>query len=430
MASNELQRKLYHGIEKTPVVAWNAGLSAREIERDRPFVTPVELWARDERLARTLAACGVGPTELTGAAADFEKLTAWLAALPLAAGATAAADLAADLTALGAGEHPLSQSAEALWCTACDTLAKADVTPRALLSQNRASFVVARVEEGMPNAPLGEGVYPLPSLDAIFAIEAPDFSPRMTAFLRRMGEGSADLSAVERAIGGVLGQAKAQGARAVTVDVSALGRFERPNPYHAGLALAKGLSGNALEPKETAIWHAQVLRMLGLAAKALGLVIHLRALPKTEHVLGDFSVLALEKLLVYLKERSAMTPTILSLRAGELPRGLSRLIARFAGEDGTPELYFGMEGTGAPLAAFSRSLRFYAERGALALLVGLTDSDRGHFSAPTRGRFARALAAELARTAREDETGLYTEGCLLSLARAVLADRAAALLGL
>ena len=281
----------------------------------------------------------------------------------------------------------------------------------------------------MPSAPLGEGVYPLPVWDAVFALGSPDFSPRLMAFLRKMGENTADLAAVERAINTALDAAKALGARAVTVDVSALARFERPNPYHAGQALAKALSGDAPGAKETAIWHAQVLRMLGLAASVRGLVINLRVRPKTEHVLGDFSAFALEKLLTYLKERGALAPTVLSLRAGELPRGLSRLVARFAWADGTPELTFGIEGVGASLAALSRSLRFYAEHGALALLVGLTDADQGHFTAPTRMRFARALASELARVAREDETGLYTEGGLLSLARSVLAHRAAALLG-
>ena len=432
MAKAELQKKLYDGIEKMPAVALGVGFSVAEILRDRPFVTPVELWARNERLVRALEFSGVPRESIGGAAADFEKLTAWLLALPKTVGATVAADLAADLGRLGISVPPSAEYGEALWRAACDTLAGENVTPRVLLSQNRASFVIVDVTEPPMTQPLGGGIYPLVSFDAIFRIESPEFSSRMAAFLRTTGGNIEDCATLERVVSTQLSRYAALGARALVVDVSGYSRFERPNPYHAGQAFARGMVGEGalLTVREIAIWRAQVLRILGFAAKESGLSIVWRVRPKTEHVLGDFSVHALEKLLFYLEERGALVPTMLSLAAGDLPRGLARLLGRFCRKDGTPLLCFGIEGAGAATAALARSFAFYAEHGALPLLLGITDSDVGHFAQPTRLRFARVVAGGLARFAATDGDGLFGEQALLSAARGVMGEQAAAFFGL
>jgi len=77
----------------------------------------------------------------------------------------------------------------------------------------------------------------------------------------------------------------------------------------------------------------------------------------------------------------------------------------------------------------SRSLRFYLGRGAAPLLLGVTDSDKGYFSAPTRVRFAKVLSLELARFAMSDGAGLFEEEELLSVGRAVYGEQAARFLG-
>ncbi len=419
-------KKLLHGIEKAPAVEVGPRFSTEELIADRAFVTPTELWAKNPRLLPALRASGVREEEISGDAADFERLAAWLAALPATVGSTLAADLASDLGALGVSERLAGENAENVWRAACDALGRNAITPSALLSNNRATLVAVDITEPCPAHALGRSIYPLPSFDALFAVEAPDFSSRTAAISKNTGIAVADLASLEQAISRLLDGYTASGARAVMLELSGFDRFERPNPYHAGLALARGLAGEGgtLTPKERAIWRAQVLRMLGLAMRERGLRFFFRVRPKTEHVMGDFSVSAFEKLLSYLVERRAMVPSVLSLAAGDLPRGLARLLGSFCEENGTPLLCFGIEGAGATAAALSRSLRFYLERGAASLLLGITDADKGCFSAPTRARFARVLANDLARFATTDGAGVFAEQELLSAARAVFAEQA------
>ncbi len=431
MSKTALRHTLFDGIQKMPAVGVGVGFCAAEMAKDRPFVTPVELWAKNPRLLRALAIAGVSEDALSGDAADFEKLTAWVESLPRTVGATLFADLAEDLALLGVSEPLRNANVQSLWHATCDALAGADLTPTALLSKNYASLVSVDATETLSGFPVKNAVYPLVLFDALFEVESPDFAARMRAFSKETGEDIADLIAFETAVGKVLDRAVTLGARAVSVDVSCLSHFERPNPYHAGQALLHSLSrrGEALTAKEIAVWHAELLRLLGLAARARGLSLILRVRPKTERVLGDFSVYALEKLLSYLEGRGALVKTALSLAAGDLPRGLAGLLGRFRREDGTPMLYFGIEGAGASRAALRRSLHFYFERGALPVLLGITDSDVGHFGAPTRTRFAHVLADLLARFAATDGAGFAGEE-LLSVARACFFEQAASFFNL
>jgi len=431
MTRTELAKKLHNGIEKTLAVAIDPGFSAAELSADRAFMTPVELWQRSPRLVRALRAAGLSEAEISGNAADFEKLAAWLGALPGTVGSTLAADLAADLAALGADDTNVLKNAPVAWRMACDRLAHGDLTPSTLLLKNRASLVTVDITEPTPERAFHGAIYPLPCFDPIFSIENADFAACIGSISQKTGISIGDLSTLERAVFALLEGYVALGARAVVLDLSGFDRFERPDPYHADLALARGLAGEngALTPKEIALWRTQVLRMLGLALKEKGLRFLLRVRPKTEHVKGDFSPKAFEKLLSYLRERRALVPTALFLAAGELPRGLALLLGRFCDKDGAPLLVFGIEGAGATSALLSRSLRFYLGRGAAPLLLGVTDSDKGYFSAPTRVRFAKVLSLELARFAMSDGAGLFEEEELLSVGRAVYGEQAARFLG-
>lgn len=426
-----LTKKLWDGIEKMPTIAVDAGFSAAEVCADRPFVTPVELWVKNPRVVRAMRACGICEEKITGLGADYEKLAVLFENLNATAGSTLAADLHADLSMLSVPLAPTAQNAERAWQSANAYLATRDVTPRSLLAKNRASLVRVDAGERCGDSTFGDKIKPLVCFDTLLHIEAPDFLMQV----ERLGEGAGvsvkDLATLERAIHATLDRFLALGARAVMLDLSGFDRFEKTDAYHAALFFARGLAGEgaSLSSAERALWHTQLLRMLGRAMVARNMRLVLRIRPKTEHVMGDFSIKAFERLLSYLAREKALTPVLLSLAAGDLPQGLSLLLNRFRSESGAPLLYFGIEAAGASSASLSRSLGFYLNRGVASLLLGITDCEQGSFSAPAKARFARVLAAELARFAATDGNGIFDEDALLHVARAVLVGQAARFFG-
>ncbi|MBR2011044.1 MAG: glucuronate isomerase [Clostridia bacterium] len=426
-----LAKKLLNGIEKMPTVAVDVGFGAAEISENRPFVTPVELWYKNPRLIRAMRACGVCEGQITGEGADYEKLTALFESLPATAGSTLAQDLFADLAALRVPFAPTAKDAASVWQGANTYLASHTVTPRSLLAENRASLVRVNVGEGCEDSIFEGSVKPLVCFDTLLQIESPDFSRCVEGLGKSTGFAVKDLSGVEQAIFATLDRFAALGACAVMLDLSGFDRFVKTDPYHAALVLARGLAGEnaALTTAEQVLWRVQLLRMLSRAMAAHGMRFVLRVRSKTDHVMGDFSTRAFEKLLLYLSRDRALPTTLLSFAAGDLPRGLSSLLDRFRKEDGTPLLYFGIDAAGAASALLSRSLRFYLHRGAASLLLGVTDCEQGCFSAPAKARFARVLSAELARFAVTDGNGLFDESALLRVAQAVFAEQAARFFG-
>ncbi|MBQ3056173.1 MAG: glucuronate isomerase [Clostridia bacterium] len=426
-----LTKKLLDGIEKMPTIAVDAGFSAAEVCADRPFVTPVELWVKNPRVVRAMRACGICEEKITGLGADYEKLAVLFENLKATAGSTLAADLYADLAMLNASHAPITENAVHAWQSANAYLATRDVTPRSLLAKNRASLLRVEAGDHCEEAAFGDTVKPLVCFDALLRMEASDFSGQVEELGKCAGVAVKDLATLEQAVLAVLDRFAALGAGAVMLDLSGFDRFEKPDAYHAAAALASGLAGEqaALTSAAVALWRAQLLRMLGRALVARGMRLVLRVRPKTEHVMGDFSIKAFDKLLSYLAQWKALPPVLLSLAAGDLPQGLSLLLNRFREESGAPLLYFGIEAAGATTAQLSRSLRFYLNRGVASLLLGITDCEQGSFSAPAIARFARVLAAELARFAATDGNGIFDEDALLHVAQAVFAEQAARFFG-
>lgn len=426
-----LAKKLLSGIEKMPTVAVDAGFSTAEVCADRPFVTPVELWLKNPRAVCAMRACGVCEERITGAGADYEKLAVLFENLPATAGSTLAADLYADLAMLNASHAPITENAVHAWQSANAYLATRDVTPRSLLAKNRVSLLRVDAGGACEDRVFDGTILPLVCFDPLLRIEAPDFSTRVERLGQSTGVAIKDLATLELAISLTLDRFLALGAGAVMLDLSGFDRFEKPDAYHAAAALASGLAGEqaALTSAAVALWRAQLLRMLGRALVARDMRFVLRVRPKTEHVMGDFSIKAFDKLLSYLAQWKALPPVLLSLAARDLPQGLSLLLNRFREKNGTPLLYFGIEAAGATTAQLSRSLRFYLHRGAASLLLGITDCEQGSFSAPAKARFARVLAAELARFAATDGNGVFDEDALLCVAQAVFAEQAARFFG-
>lgn len=423
--STSVKQALTEYLTGTPAVLQGAAFTASELSCNRAFVTPAELWLRSPRLLRAMRCRRVSEAYLTGACADYEKMTEVLFALGYTAGDTLPADIAADLTYLlgdVAGAEPA-----AIWQETAASFAMRDVTPRLILAAHRAALLPTDVDAPEALAAFSDTVYPL--FDASALLWSEDYPAYLQRLSAAYGMPAGNLAELERLLSVAVARFAAAGAPAILLDVSGYGRFLRPDPYHAGLALARMARGEELTVDEHALFTAQLLRTLGAAALANGMRLVLRVRPKTEHVMGEFSARALKKLLSYLAERRVMPDTLLTLGAGELPQGLSLLLDAFSSED-APRLVFGIDGAGASAALLRRSLRYYLSRGAAASLVGITDCDRGFFTNPSQLRFARVLAAELADFVDKDMPDGFPLEAVFRTASAVYSDNAARFYGL
>lgn len=428
-----MAKQLYQRLKNLPSITVNARFDRKALMADRPFVTPLELWQQNPRLQLAMRVRGISSDEITGAAADYEKLVALLGVLTHTAGSTLAADLAADLAWLTAPLAPVPQNAAQIWQAACTHLFTGNVTPRTLLADERAALISVSVcDAGARNA-LGGNLLPLPSLDELADITAPDFAISAQTVGKSCNIAVTDLASLEAALQKTVAAFAAAGAVAASIDLSGYSHFHRPDPYHAGQLLAAAMAGRGatLTGKDRALWQAQLLRTVGRSLAAHGMRLVVKISPKTEHIWGDFSALAFTRLLTYLASEGALVKTLLTLAAGELPTGLSVLLDRFLDNGGKPLLYFGIAGAGACTPELSRSLRYYLRRAASPLLLGITDDERGFFTAHAKGRFCHVLAAELARFGGDD-THCTANGSdfvgveqLFSLARDIATENAA-----
>ena len=434
--AKQLYQELYQELNSARGITVNARFSAAAVGADRPFVTPVELWQQNPRLQLAMRVRGISEAEITGAAADYEKLIALLGVLAHTAGSTLAADLAADLAWLTAPAAP--DHAAEIWQATCARLFERNVTPRTLLARDRAALVaVSACDVGAASA-LGGTLLPLLSLDRLADITAPDFAISAQTVGKNCNIAVTDLASLEAALEQTVAAFAAAGAVAALIDLSGFSGFKSPDPYHAGLLLAAAMAGqgDTLTAEDRALWQAQLLRTVGQRLATHGMRLVVQISPKTEHVMGDFSALAFRRLLSYLADKGALVKTLLTLAAGELPAGLSVLLDRFHDKQEKPLLYFGIAGAGAASPELSRSLRYYLRRGAGPLLLGITDDERGFFSAPTKARFCRVLADELARFAENDAhcaangSDLTNLEQLVAQAKDIAAENAARFFGL
>ena len=423
--SASIRRALSEYLAGKPAVLQGSAFTASELAVNRAFVTPAELWLRSPRILRAMRVRGVPEACLTGACSDYEKMTELLLGLAETAGDTLAADIANDLAYLCG--KTLDETPILLWQQAVTALAVRDVTPRALLAAYRAALLPVDVGEQGALAAFSGTIRPV--LDASALLFREDFSAYLQKLSAAYGMPTDTLTGLEKLLSAAVARFAAANAPAILLDISGYDRFLRPDPYHAGLAFDRLRQGAVLTSEERAVLTAQLLRTLGAAALADGLRLVFRVRPKTEHVMGDFSPAAFKKLLCYLAERRVLPNALLTLAAGELPRGLAPLLDTFSAEN-APRLAFGIDGAGASTAALRRSLRFYLSRGGAAALVGITDSDRGFFTTPSLPRFARVLAAELADFAANDMPVGFPMEAVFRTAAAILSDNAAKFYGL
>ncbi len=420
-----MKQALTEYLAQAPAILQGGAFTAAELAANRALVTPAEMWLLSPRILRAMRSRGVPEEMLTGACSDYDKMTELLFALAYTAGDTLPADIANDLTYLlgdaAEGEPPL------LWQAATAALATRDVTPRALLAAHRAALLPVEVDKPGGLMAFSDSVWPV--FDASRLLFCESHAALMQELSAAYGLPADTLSQLEHLLFVAVERFAAAGSPAVLLDISGYERFLRPDPYHAGLAFEHLRDGAMLTADERSVLTAQLLRTLGAAACEHDMRLVLRVRPKTEHVMGAFSPVALKRLLGYLTERRVMPDVLLTLAAGELPQGLALLLDAFC-DNRTPRLAFGIDGAGASTALLRRSLRFYLSRGAAASLVGITDCDRGFFTNPSLSRFARVLAAELADFAAHDMPKGFPVEALFRTATAIYSDNAARFYGL
>ncbi|MBE6604532.1 MAG: glucuronate isomerase [Ruminococcaceae bacterium] len=395
-----------------------------EAQMTRPLANIGELWFFTPVMARMLQNGAQNTGEMPESAADFERLSALLEALPRLGGTPIRESLCADLAALGCRLAPVPENAAAIWHATAAALAERPCSPMEVLSRMGArAFDVT--PQGLAEDPaLPQDSVPILSLLSLLSAHTPDFRKTLVALGACCGREIVTLSDLEAALEAVLVTAKARGARVIALSLCDTALFVRPDPYHAAEALKTALGGRGarLQAGEAALLHAQILRILGRLAIAHGYRFLWELSPKNDTISLPFSPIELQKLLTYLDEWQALPPTCLSLAPAQYDGGLSPLLGAFPDAAGTSRLCFGVAGQGATREDLGRAVRFFARNGATARCIGLTDARALCLQDLTAKRFAAALGEELA---------LFDDAAFAEAeARAVLFDRAARFYGL
>lgn len=193
----------------------------------------------DPTLCRLLRACGVEEACITGGASDYDKFLALAAALPLCGG------------------HPLRERVN-VTLTAATGLAL-PLCPHTARAHWEAFVRVSLYGEGMraedretPPAPCPHCLSPAPTVwcaDEVALLPDP------------LGVKAESLPAWSAALEMTL----PADARPALFTLPPDYAFVRPNPYHAGLAVARRARGEDLPPRERHLLVTQALRVWGLA---------------------------------------------------------------------------------------------------------------------------------------------------------------------
>ena len=190
----------------------------------------------DPALCRLLRACGVDEAYITGGASDYDQLLALAAALPLCE------------------DHPLRDTVNGTLSQAtgipaplCPHTARAHWDAWVAIHRYGGHATATELPTPCPYCtPVTPPVIPAASCTRLpdpIAIQAPDLTAWSEALTNTLPKGG-------------------------TPALYALPdgyTFTRPNPYHAGLAVGKATSGEALTAKERDLLITQALRVWGLA---------------------------------------------------------------------------------------------------------------------------------------------------------------------
>lgn len=417
-------RRIYDALKEKRPVLFYRGLTVSALLADRPCLTLSDVWLPDERKHRAMRARGIPESDITGNGSNFDKVKAFLTCLPQMVGSAIPEAVMADLIALGGCEESFRESSGELWHRGAEYLAKEPLHPSDRFRAARGALVGCTIEE----LPLLVGATlparPVLLLGALTDPTSPQFLKSLQTVAEMQGISICDLATLTVALTKLVDTAAACGCRGALADYSTLSAFVRPNPYGAEQALKARLQGQVCDGAALLLLRAQIERILGQAYAKNGFFLIADLPAATECPAYSFSVAAFEKLLQYLQSCNGFVRTLLRHSAAELPVGLATLLGKFAKEDGTPQLTFGISGVGATRAALENAIAFYLEAGCGSALVGIAEDDIHYITAYARENFATALAAHLGEN--NAPFGYYMAG---EYAAAIHADNAAAFFG-
>lgn len=322
--------------------------------------------------------------DVPSGASDFELFRAFCAAYrslaghPLHRGAWETLTYGAEVA-----QTPAPETCDALWCAVAERLE------------------ARRIKTCRVFAP-----------DALFAIEKTGFSDAVAALSAAYGVAVTDVASLETALNAALDAFTAAGGRLADHGRETLTVFVRPDPYHAGEALAAALAGRVIDRETAALWRCQLARILGRAYAA-------RHIPLLLHT-GKGTA----ELLAYLSRERALPQVVSDADApcgAAMPDICCALAA--AGEKNIPSGgFFG----GARTAALRARIRRVAREQPLGALAYFADVRAGGAAVAEELFFRRALCDVVGGWVR---TGRYPAADAPALIRAVCYENAAKMVG-
>lgn len=369
-------------------------------------VNVAECWLANDGVCRILRAAGVEECFVTGNGADYEKLAALLEALPSLQSSPLYDAVTTELQALDCTLTPNGENAAAIWQETTSLLGACAQNPVDYLAAANvdAVLVATSLLDFDKNAfyPLNGiekcQIRPLFSPDDVLSITRRNFAESIRALGERTGVTVSDLDTLRRALECALDDFAAAGCKEALHSTLVQEGYCRPDPYHAGEILHRALTEKkpAFSPGEVALFHAQMMRFLGIAYAKRGMRLYL--LPPTgalssrlaaakENVkINTVSGLNPEngfcELLFYLFECGGLPETVIGLSPAT-PYGILRHISgHFPPLDGKPRVLWGIDGEWCTAADVATIARAICRESAADTFVGILRDAEGFLTAP------------------------------------------------
>ena len=393
------------------------------LARNKIYQNPTELWVTGNAHAEALMRhAGGEEIFVTGNGSDFEKFRFFCTVM----GDSVANPLKLQChTALRElFDCPLvlnETNCEKIWQAVCEKLMKENLTPRKYVKKCGVDTLLVPLA---PWEPLQDfscvrevRAFPVFAPDAYFLPNGKDF----VAAVHALDAEICDFKSFSKALSASLDRFAASGCRVATQSVLPAA-FWRPNEYHADLYFKKALAGEALAPKELALYQAQLWRVLceGYAQRDMTLELLVGETPAKEEITrtvsGDFFASAARALLDYLKERVGLVRIAVYTEQTALISTVAALAGRYpAMEEGVPQIALGVWQTSP--AETRAQLRALASATSLSACVGALPDARLPISPFSPVLFQRTLCAELADWERHGETDAGEEILCRTVAR-------------
>lgn len=365
-----------------------------------------ECWLANGHVRRALRAAGVEEDYLTGSGADFEKLATLLEALPSLQGSPLYDAVTTELQALGCTLLPNGENAAAIWQETAALLAARAQRPADYLeaADVDAALVATSPLDFDKNTfyPLNGmkkcQIRPLFSPDDVLTVTRRDFAEGIRALGARVEVKICDLHTLCEALERMLDDFAAAGCKEALHSTLVQEGYCRPDPYHAGEILHRALTEKkpAFSPCEIALFHAQMMRFLGIAYAKRGMRLYL--LPPIGTMASNLSGVAKYdkintvsglnpengfcELLFYLLECGGLPETVIGLSPATPYGILRRISGHFPPLDGKPRVLWGIDGewcTAADIAAIAQAI---CRESAADTFVGVLRDAEGFLTAP------------------------------------------------